>query len=131
MVVEERSSVNKALYRIELYLIKIIPVLFAGITFLNTVLSYFYIDIPILSYLASVSLLTLVFMYLSSIVFNFCKWHRMFIHYTTVNWILNMYDYYIGINVGNRVLFIIYLIITGIFLFLGIYFKQRYCKHVQ
>ena len=52
MAVEE--NLNKSLYRIELYLIKIIPMLFAGLSLLNTTLSYFDIDVPLISYIASV-----------------------------------------------------------------------------
>ena len=48
MLAEENLS--KLLYKIELYLIKIIPIIIAFIYLLNTILSYFYIDLPILSY---------------------------------------------------------------------------------
>ena len=124
MAVEE--SLNKSLYKMELYLIKIIPMLFAGLSLLNTTLSYFDIDIPLISYIGSVSILTLMFMYLSSYVFKFCIYHRMFIHYTSLNWILNIIDYYIGIPLDNRDLFILYMSITGIFLFLILYLRNEH-----
>jgi hypothetical protein len=112
------ANLNKTLYKTELYLIKVIPMIFAGLSLLNDVLSYFYIDVPLLSYIASVSVLTLIFMYLSSVVFKFCAYHRMFIHYTAVNWVLNIIDYYIGIPLDSRELFIMYMSIAGIALFL-------------
>lgn len=123
MVVE--ASLSKGLYKAELYLIKTIPMLFAGVSLLNDVLSYFCIDLPILSYIASVSILTLAFMYLSSIVFKFCIYHRMFIHYTAVNWLLNIIDYYIGIPLNDRALFIVYMSLAGITLFIILYLKFR------
>lgn len=123
-VVESLKS--KTLYRAELYLIKIIPMLFAGLSLLNTVLSYFCIDVPLISYTASVSLLTLLFMYLSSYVFKFCAYHRMFIHYTTVNWILNIIDYYIGIPLTDRGMLLLYMSITGYTLFIVLYLKLRH-----
>lgn len=134
MAVEE--SLNKSLYKMELYLIKIIPMLFAGLSLLNTILSYFYIDIPLISYIGSVSILTLMFMYLSSYVFKFCIYHRMFIHYTSLNWVLNIIDYYIGIPLSNRGLFIFYMSLTGIFLFLILYLRNEYinktcCKGIE
>lgn len=134
MAVEE--SLNKSLYKMELYLIKIIPMLFAGLSLLNTVLSYFDIDIPLISYVGSVSILTLMFMYLSSYVFKFCIYHRMFIHYTSLNWILNIIDYYIGIPLSDRGLFVFYMALTGIFLFLILYLRNEYinktcCKGVE
>ncbi len=134
MAVEE--SLNKSLYKMELYLIKIIPMLFAGLSLLNTILSYFDIDIPLISYIGSVSVLTLMFMYLSSYVFKFCIYHRMFIHYTSLNWVLNIIDYYIGIPISDRGLFIFYMSLTGIFLFLILYLRNEYinktcCKGIE
>ena len=134
MAVEE--SLNKSLYKMELYLIKIIPMLFAGLSLLNTILSYFDIDIPLISYIGSVSILTLMFMYLSSYVFKFCIYHRMLIHYTSLNWVLNIIDYYIGIPISDRGLFLFYMSLTGIFLFLILYLRNEYinktcCKGIE
>lgn len=115
---------SKHLYKIELYLIKIIPMVISLLYLLDTILSYFYIDAPIISYLAGTSVLELLFLYLSSIVFRFCAYHRMFIHYITFNWITNIYDYYIGIPISSKGLFMMYLIITCIFMFLILYFVK-------
>lgn len=122
-------NLNKLLYKAELYLIKVIPMVLSGIALLNTILSYFYIDVPLLSYLGGVSVLTIAFLYLSSYVFKFCAYHRMFIHYITLNWVLNIIDYYIGIPLNNKELFMMYMIITGIFLFIVLYLKFKVCKH--
>lgn len=100
MAVEE-SLRSKALYKIQLYMLKVIPMVMAFICLLNTTLSYFDIDVPVLSYIASNSILTIIFLYLSSYVFRFCAYHRMFMHYTTVTWILNIVDTYIGIPIGD------------------------------
>lgn len=120
---EKEERLNKTLYRIELYLIKVIPMILSGIALLNTVLSYLFIDVPLLSYLGGVSVLTIVFLYTSSYVFRFCAYHRMFIHYITINWILNIIDYYVGIPLSNKGLFMLYMIITGIALFLILWLK--------
>ena len=124
MAAEE--NLNKVLYKVELYLIKIIPMLLAGISLLNTILAYcFGIDSPILSYIGGVSFLTLAFLYLSSYVFRFCAWHRMFLHYIVIVNVLNIYDYYVGIPVSDYHLFVIHIIITGVCLFLVAYLKFR------
>ena len=99
---------------------------------LNDALSYFNIDVPLISYIGSVSILTLVFMYLSSYVFRFCFYHRMFIHYTAVNWLLNIVDYYVGIPLSDRSLFVMYMILAGISLFIILRCRkqisgQKYC----
>lgn len=126
------NSVNKTLYKAELYLIKVIPMLFAFLSLLNDALSYFNIDVPLISYIGSVSILTLAFMYLSSYVFRFCFYHRMFIHYTAVNWVLNIIDYYVGIPLSDRSLFVMYMILAGISLFIILRCRkqisgQKYC----
>lgn len=125
LVVEERC-INKYLYKAVLYLIKVTPMLYALLSLLNTVLSYFDIDAPVLSFIGSVSVLTLLLMCLTSYAFRFCIYHRMFIHYTLVNWILNIIDYYIGIPVSDRCLFIIYMALTGAFLFVLLYIKLNH-----
>ena len=114
-------NLNKTLYKIQLYLLKVIPMVMAFIYLLNTVLSYYDIDLEIFSYLASNSVLTLLFLYISSYVFKFCEYHRMFIHYTTFIWALNILDLYIGIPINDRELLVMYLSITGIFLFVILY----------
>lgn len=122
---EKEEKLNKIFYRIELYLIKMIPIAIALIALLNTILSYFYIEVPLLSYIGGVSLFELMFLYLSSYVFKFCIYHRLPIHYITINWLLNIYDYYIGIPLSNKNLFLIYMIITGIIILLILYFKFK------
>ena len=116
---------NKLLYKIELCLIKVIPMIYALLSLLNTTLSYFYINVEILSYIGSVSLVTLVLLYLTSYVFKFCEYHRMFIHYTTVTWILNIIDLYIGIPISDIGYLGIQLIIAGVLLFIILYLYTR------
>ena len=122
-VVESLRS--KTSYKIELLLIKFIPIIVAIITICNMLLSYFDIDLPILSYIGSSSLLSLLYMYKSSITFKFCIWHRLIIIYLTVIWILNIIDFYIGIPMSDLLLLIVYLGITGIFLLLIVYSKMK------
>lgn len=68
---------NKLLYKIELCLVKVIPMIYALLSLLNTTLSYFGIDVVILSYIGSVSFITLLLLYVTSYVFKFCEYHRI------------------------------------------------------
>ena len=120
MAAEEKLK-SKFLYKIELYLIKIIPFILAIICFINTTLSYFYIDITFLSYLGGISIFPLMFLYVSSYVFRFCVYHRLPLYYITINLILNLIDEYIGIPLSDRYLYAVYIIITFIFLMLLVY----------
>ena len=122
---------TKRLYKVEIYFLKIIPMLLALTTLLNTLLSYFYIDAPILSYIGGISILPLLFLYLSSYVFKFCEYHRIFLHYVTINWILNIVDYYWELPLSNKGVFLLYMIITGISLFLVLYYHQKEVKKAK
>ena len=110
--------------------LKIIPMLLATCSMLNMLFDFFGIDSRIFSFLSGMSLLPLAFLYLASYVFRFCVYHRMFLHYIVVNNVMMGVDYYVGIPVSDAALFMMYLIIVGIFLFLVLYFyrKEKCCK---
>ena len=127
MIVEANLK-SKRLYKIELFVLKLIPIVLSAIVLLNTVLSYLYIDIPILSYLGGVSILPLLFLYLSSYVFKFCTYHRMFLHYVTINWVLNIVDYYIGIPLSDKNMLLVYIILAGLCLLIVVFLIFR-CRN--
>lgn len=120
MDAEERLR-SKILYKLELGLLKVIPMILAFIALLNSILSYLGIDLYILSYLGGISIFTIIFLYLSSYVFDFCEYHRIFLHYVVAIWIINTVDYYIGIPISNLEYLCLQMIIAGISLFIIIY----------
>lgn len=93
----------------------------SAVFLLNTVLSYYYIDAGILSMIGGTSFLTLLFLYVASYVFKFCNYHRMFIHYISLQQIINLIDYYIGIPINDFSFMLLGLTIFGIFLFIILY----------
>lgn len=120
MVMEERLR-SKLLYKIELFLLKIIPMLMAICSACNSILSYFDIEVVIINYIGGVSLLPLIFLYLSSYVFKFCAYHRMFLHYLLITDIINIYDYHIGIPLDNLEYLCLHMIVTVISMFIVLY----------
>lgn len=120
MVVEAKLK-SKLLYKLQLILIKVIPMVMAFICLLNTILSYYDIDLELLSYIGSCSALMVVYLYISSYVFRFCEYHRMFLHYIVVITVINIYDTYIGVPLSDRGIFSLYLLITGVSLFIILY----------
>lgn len=123
--------ITKEIYKIELYTIKVIPMAISAIYLLNTILSYCYIDLPILSWIGGLSLLPWLFLYLSSFVFRFCIYHRMFLYYIAVCNILSYIDYTWALPISDRGLFLLNIIIAGIFLFAILYLKLKVCKHLR
>lgn len=101
-------TLNKYVYKIELYLLKIIPMLLALCSFLNTILFYFGINLTILTYLGGVSFLTLGFLYISSYAFQFCSYHRMFLHYILIVNIISYIDMEFNIPISDFNLLIFY-----------------------
>lgn len=118
-------NVNKALYKIELLLIKIIPFIIMLFYVLNSILSYFNIDIILLSVISGLSILTWLFLFISSFVFKFCIYHRLPLYYILISDIINYYDNIVGIPISNRNLFVLNIIIAGVFILLIVYFKFK------
>ena len=120
--------VDKDLYKLELLVLKSLPITIAICYLINTILSYFKIDLVILSIIGGLSILPIIFILISSFVFKFCIYHRLPIYYIIVSDIINYYDLYIGIPLSNRWLFILNMIIAGIFIILIVLSKAKICK---
>ena len=117
----EREGVlrSKALYKALLIFLKIIPMFIAICYMLNTIFAYVDIDIPVLSNLAGMSLSTWMFIYLASIVFKFCTYHRIFLYYILLTDLINIIDYYINIPITDYDLIIVHIIIIGLTLIIA------------
>lgn len=120
--------VDKDLYKLELLVLKSLPIMIMLCYLTNTILSYFKIDLVIFSIIGGLSILPIVFILISSFVFKFCIYHRLPIYYIIVSDIMNYYDLYIGISLSNRWLFILNMIIAGIFIILIVLSKAKICK---
>lgn len=129
-IIMEEKYLERRAHKILLILLKVIPMILALSAMTGTMLDFFCIDSSILSFLCGVSLVPLIFLYISSYVFRFCEYHRMFLHYIVVNNALVYWDYFIGVPVSTRGLFKIHIFVIGLFLFLILYFykKERCCR---
>lgn len=123
---EEKSRLrSKKLYKVTLVLLKVIPMLLAFCYVLNTTLYIFGIDSYILSHIAGMSLLPMIFLYLTSYVFQFCKYHRMFLHYVVLNDIINILDVYFGENISDWTYISIHLVLLFVCLIIILYLYKR------
>lgn len=99
-----------------------------ALSFIDTILAYCEIDAHILSYITA--FLVWLFLYLSSFVFQFCRWHRMFLYYLLVENCINCYDYEIGIPLNLKNMIVVQLVIIMTFVSIGLYFHQH-DKHAR
>lgn len=129
----QEGSYHKIMYKYELLMIKTIPILTTGICVLNTTLSYFGIDWTIWSWIGGPSLLMILFMYLTSVVFRFCAYHKIFIHYIAIVWLINAFDMYTSFfsQENDRIAMSLYGIFTGIVIFVALYLKLKSLKVKQ
>lgn len=132
MAAEVKYIRNKH-YKLFIVLLKYIPIFIALIYTLNTYAAFIGIEISAANNIAGISLLTWIFMYMATIVFKFCSYHRMFLYYILIVDIINIIDYYIGIPITDFQLLMLHSIITGISLFiiLFLYLKINKNKYKQ
>ena len=124
--VEESSKLSKGLHKVWLLFLKVIPMVMAGLYLLNTVLSYFDVDLTIFSYLVGIGIIPWLFLLLSSYLFHFCEYHRMFLYYIAVNNIVCWLDYTYTLPISNWNYLVLHIIIAGVFLFIILYLHQRH-----
>lgn len=114
---------NKKQIKIFVLFTKYLPVLIAVIHFINTTISFFHgNDIP-LNYIGGISFVFISYLYIASYTFKLCEYHRMFIHYTVLCNVLNIFDYYIGIPLSDVNYYILQIIITITTMFVVVYLK--------
>lgn len=123
----ERLSVNK--HKIFLILLKYTPAILAIGYCLASILQCFDIDTYIITYSVFTGIVPVIFLFVASLVFKFCEYHRIYLYYIVINEILNIIDYntafidnssmYIRIHV---ILFFLATILTTV---MYIYAKQN------
>ena len=111
----------KSKYKIFLILLKTIPMIWSLFIFINTILRLFKIDFYFMNILCGISILPILFLYLASYVFQFCSYHRMFLHYISIVFIIRVLEFYFIIPTNSILVFIILMIITFIFMIITLY----------
>ena len=97
----------------------------------NVYCAFVGIGLQVITHYVGLVIAPLVFMYLSSYVFNFCNYHRIFIHYIAVVEFLNITDWYFRIPISNDAICIVHFVITAIFLIIAIimYIRKFKCTN--
>lgn len=118
---EEKLSLK--LVKIFRIYLKIIPILLLILNATNCVISYFGYEFKLIAH--SFVFLLISFIYIASYVLRFCEYHRIGLHYTVVIYLINCYDYYVGIPTSDFEMLMIYSIITFIAIIIAIYLKLK------
>lgn len=122
-VMNTEEKLNKTSVRVLVLTTKVLPILIAIIQFLNVVISFFHgNDIP-LNYIGGISLFPLLYLYLASYTFKLCEYYRMFLHYSVVANLINIYDFYFGIPIADMDYLLLMVMLTIITMLVVIYLK--------
>jgi len=118
-------------HRLLLIVIKYIPFVIGMFYFLSTILSCFGVITVIIPVISQLSIFSGLFILLASYVFDFCIWHRLPIYYCWTVDILSFIDITYGIPMQNHAMLMIYLLITIVFILLGMYLKNHVNKQMK
>ena len=123
MVIRMEEKLSLKLVKIFRIYLKLIPIVLATLSFLNCVVAYFGLEFKLLAHVFMFFLIS--FIYVASYVLKFCEYHRMFLHYIVVIYIINCIDYYIGIPFNDTEILITTFILTFIMLVITLYLRLK------
>ena len=119
-------EISKGLTRLTRIIVKYIPFVIAVGYLLMAICSCFGISCIWLSVLFRFSMSSFVCLFAISILLKFCIWHRLPLYYAITIDIINTVDYYFVIPISSKVLLLIYLVISIIFILVGMYLKEKH-----
>ena len=115
---EEEKVENSLSHKSFLIVLKYIPHITAFGYIIYSLLGFFGFDEIWIGYIFHLSIISWLFLYLTSFVFKYCYVHRLPLYYIALNELLTNIDYYIGIPIKDINLFLIHLTIL-IFIIFG------------
>lgn len=116
----ETNLRSKALYKVTLYVLKMLPMVMAFSYLIMFVLANTVESFVIVPHIIGTVIAPLAFVYLTSYVFRFCAFHRLFIHYYAFVELLNVTDYYVRIPISDAAITFIHDSVTVVFLILAV-----------
>lgn len=124
---------TKELYKIDLFLLKLLPMIMAFSYMIAQYAALLNIGsgptlvLQIVTHYLGLLLAPMMFMLISSKVFQFCNYHRMFIYYILVIQLMNITNWYFKIPISNLAYNITQDVITVGFLLTALimYIKKR------
>lgn len=120
------EEISKSLAKLTRIIVKYIPFVIAIGYLLMAIFSCFGISCIWLPVLFRFSISSFVCLFAISILLKFCVWHRLPLYYAITIDIINTVDYYFVIPISSKVLLLIYLVISIIFILVGMYLKEKH-----
>lgn len=107
---------NKLTHQTTMIALKWLPAVMAFSFLGNTICTYFQSSMQAVVHYVGLVIAPFAFLYLTSFVFKFCWYHRIFIHYVVIVEMLNITDWYFRIPLSNEWMCRVHFIISAIFL---------------
>lgn len=120
---------RKYLYKVFLITLKVLPYLIAVSYIVFTLGFYFGVELNVLGYFSSCSILTWLLLYISSFVFGFCSYHRVPLYYVLLNDVLNVVDTYIGLPIETNDFFVLHIALLGVAMLLYVFLRLKIKAH--
>lgn len=119
---------NSLKHKSYLILLKYIPHLTAFMYIVYTIFQFLDVDLIIVGHLVHISIVSWIFMILSSIVFRFCYVHRLPLYYILLNDATTVIDYSVGIPVSDTAILNYHIILIGLLIFGYTYYYVKNYK---
>lgn len=120
------EEISKLQLKICKIIIKYAPLLIAIGYFIMACCSCFGIVFPLMSTICHLSIISFVSLYSISKLLKFCVWHRLPLLYSLLIDSLNAGFYYFDFPIAGKMMLAIYLVITILFIILGMYLKEKH-----
>jgi hypothetical protein len=130
----ENNLKSKTLYKLTIATLKVLPMIMVLGYFLMLIGFYFDSKYIVIPHILGTVIPPLIFIYITSYVFKFCAFHRIFIHYYAFINILNTSDHYLHPYVDANVVTFIHdggtlvFLITAIIMYIYKYKRERCMK---
>ena len=127
------NSISHRKHKLMMITLKVIPAIMALSYLTNVYCAFVGIGLQFITHYIGLFLAPMMYLYISSYVFQFCWYHRWFIHYMVVVEMLNITDWYFHIPISNQAICMVHFVITIIFLVVGIttFFVKKFKKKTR
>lgn len=119
------EEISKLELRICRVIIKYAPFIIAIGYFIMAISACFGFVPHIISIFCSMSIIPFIVLISISKLLKFCSWHRLPLWYSVLIDLLNAIYFYFNIPIGSKFAIAIYLLITIVFILIGMYLKEK------